>query len=174
MQKLSPNKTKPDQKTIIDNPTYDQCSSNIEDSLHALWGCSGLDEVWDGDKWSFQTREMFADFKHLCRWIMENKKSPELFAIQVWQIWHQRNQSHLQQHCCFTKDLKQVAQECWDKMRTANPLPNPIRPQPIPKWTTLPPNIYKINYDGAISNVDNKVSMDRCINWWGRGREPSR
>ena len=48
-------------------------------------------------------------------------------------------------------------------MRTANPLPNPIRPQRIPKWTTPPPNIYKINYDGAILNVDNKVGVGVVI-----------
>ena len=70
-------------KTVINNPTRDRCFSNFEDLLHALWGCSGLDEVWDGDRWSFQTREVFVDFKHLCRWIMETEKSPELFAIQV-------------------------------------------------------------------------------------------
>ena len=38
-------------------------------------------------------------------------------------------------------------------------LPNPIRPQPIPKWTAPPPNIYKINYDGAISYAYNKARV---------------
>ena len=90
---------------------------------------------------------------------MENGKPFELFAIQVWCIWHQRNQSRLQQPCCLTKDLKHAAQECWDEIRSVNPLPNPIRPQPKPKWTALPLNKYKINYDGAISNADNKIRI---------------
>ncbi|KAK9997364.1 hypothetical protein SO802_022050 [Lithocarpus litseifolius] len=137
-----PTKLNLTRKTIIDNPTCDRCSSNVEDSLHALWGCSGLVKVWDGDRWSFQTREAFADFKHLCGWIMENEKSPELFAI---------------------RDPKQVAQKRWDEIKTANPLPNRSRPQPIPKWTAPPPNIYKINYDGAISNADNKAGVEVVI-----------
>ena len=90
---------------------------------------------------------------------MENGKPLELFAIQVWCNWHQRNQSRLQQPCCLTKDLKHATQECWDEIRSVNPLPNPIRPQPKPKWTALPLNKYKINYDGAISNADNKVMI---------------
>ena len=90
---------------------------------------------------------------------MENRKPIELFAIHVWCIWHQRNQSRLQQPCCLTKDLKQSAQECWDEIRSANPLPNLIRPEPKPKWSVPPLNKYKINYDGAISNAENKAGI---------------
>lgn len=88
-----PTKLNLTQKTIIKNPTCDRCSSTIEDSLHALWSCSGLDEVWDGDRWSFRLREVFVVCKELCRQIMENEKSRELFAVQVQSIWHQRNQT---------------------------------------------------------------------------------
>ena len=158
-----PTKLNLTRRTIIDNLTCDRCSSNIEDSLHAQWVCLGLDEVWDGDRWSFRTREVSEDFKHLCRWIIENEKSPEHFTIQVWRIWNQRNKSRLQQPCCLTKDLKQAAQECWDEIRATNPMPNPIRPQPIPKWTAPLPDIYKINYDGAISSADNKSRVGVVI-----------
>ena len=77
------------------------------------------------------------------------------FAIQVWCIWHQRNQSRLHQPCCLTKDLKLTAQDRWDEVRSCYPLPIPTRPQPKPKWSVPPSNKYKINYDGAISEVDN-------------------
>ena len=86
-------------------------------------------------------------------------KPLKLFAIHVWCIWHQRNQSRLQQPCCLTKDLKLAAQECWDEIRSSYPLPNPIRPQSKPKWSVPPPNKYKINYDGAISEADNKAGI---------------
>ena len=90
---------------------------------------------------------------------MENGKPIEFFAIHVWCIWHQRNQSRLQQLCCLTKDLKQSAQERWDEIKSANPLPNLIRPKPKPKWTAPPWNKYNINYDGAISNAKNKAGI---------------
>ena len=90
---------------------------------------------------------------------MENEKPLELFAIQVWCIWHQRNQSRLQQPYCLTKDLKLTAQERWDEIRLVNPLPNPIRPEPKPKWIAPPWDKYKINYDAAISNAENKAGI---------------
>ena len=123
-----PTKSNLNRKTIIPNPTCGRCASMAEDTLHALWGCSGLNVVWNDDRWSFRSREVFTDFKHLCGWLMENGKPLELFAIQVWCIWHQRNQSRLQQPCYVTKDLKLTAQEHWDEIRSVNPLPNPIRP----------------------------------------------
>ena len=76
-----PTKQNPIQRTIIQNPSYDQCSLQAEDPLHTLWSYSGLDEVWEGDRWSFQLREQFANFKELCGWIIENGKLMDLFAI---------------------------------------------------------------------------------------------
>ncbi|XP_030924605.1 uncharacterized protein LOC115951568 [Quercus lobata] len=158
-----PTKLNLTRKTIIDNSTCDRCCSHIEDALHALWGCSGLDDVWDGERWCFRTREWFADFKELCRWIMEHGNSPELFAVQVWHIWHQRNQLRLQQPCCLTKDLKHDAQARWDEIRAINPLPNQVRPGPKPKWIAPPPNTYKINYDGAVLDEENKAGVGVVI-----------
>ena len=42
-------------RTIIQTSTYDRCSLHAEDSLQALWSCTGLNEVWDGDSWSFHS-----------------------------------------------------------------------------------------------------------------------
>ena len=120
-----PTKSNLHKKTIIPNLTCDRCASMVEDTLHALWGCSDLNVVWNDDRWNFRSREVFIDFKHLCGWLMENGKPIELFAIHVWCIWHQRNQSRLQQPYYLTKDLIQSTQECWDEIRSANPLPNP-------------------------------------------------
>ena len=78
-----PTKQNLTRRTLIDNPIYDRCSLQAEDSLHALWSCLGLDEVWEGDRWNFRQREVFADFKELCRWMVENGKSMDLFAILV-------------------------------------------------------------------------------------------
>ena len=130
-----------------------------EDTIHALWGCPGLDEVWDDARWSFRSWEVFSDFKQLVGWLLEKGKPLKFFAIQVWCIWHQRNQSRLQQPCCLTKDLKLTAQDRWDEIGSCYPLPIPTIPQPKPKWLVPPPNKYKINYDGAILEADNKFGI---------------
>lgn len=140
-------------RTLADNPIYDRCSLQAEDSLHALWSCSGLDEVWEGDRWNFRQREV------LCRWMVENGKSMELFAILVRSIWHQRNKTRMNQACCLTKDLQQSAEERWNEIKRYNLTPEQVRSKPQARWKAPPPNKYKINYDGAISNADNTAGI---------------
>ena len=144
------------QRTIIQNPSCDQCSLQAEDPLHTLWSYLGLDEVWEGDRWSFQLREQFANFKELCGWIIENGKLMDLFSIQVWSIWNQRNKLRINHACCLTKALQQSAEDSWNEIRRCNLKPDRISSKPQINWIAPSPNTYKINYDGAISNADNK------------------
>ena len=50
-----------------------------------------------------------------------------------------------------------------EENRAINPLPNKVRPEPKPKWIAPPPNTYKINYDGAISDEENKAGVGVVI-----------
>ena len=40
-------------RTILQNSSCDRCSLQAENTLHSLWSCTGLNEVWEGDKWNF-------------------------------------------------------------------------------------------------------------------------
>ena len=82
-------------RTIIHTPTCDRCSLQAEDSLHALWSCTGLNDVWVGDRWSFRSNIQFSTFHELCSWMLENGKPMDLFAVQVWNIRNQRNKLRL-------------------------------------------------------------------------------
>ena len=53
-------------RTILQNPSCGCCSLQAENTLHALWSCTGLDKVWEGDRWNFRSRVHFEDFKGLC------------------------------------------------------------------------------------------------------------
>ena len=118
-----------------------------------------MDEVWECDRWNSRQREIFADFKELCRWMVENGKPMELFAILVWSIWHQRNKTRMNQACCLTKDLQQSAEERWNEIKRCSLTPEQVRSKPQTRWKAPPPNKYKINYDGAISNAENTVGI---------------
>ena len=120
-----------------------------------------MNEVWDGDRWNFRSRVHFEDFKGLCSWIYENGKPLDLFAIQVWSIWNQRNKLRLNHTCCLTKDLQKMAEESWNEIRRSNLKFSRINLSSTPqtKWTTPTPDSYKINYDGALSNADNKSGI---------------
>ena len=83
-----PTKSNLTRKTIVQTPTCDRCASMAEDTIHALWGCPGLNKVWDDNRWSFRSWEVFSDFKQLVGWLLEMGKPLKLFAIHVWCIWH--------------------------------------------------------------------------------------
>nr|XP_023891408.1 uncharacterized protein LOC112003444 [Quercus suber] len=134
-------------RTIIQTSNCDRCFLQAEDSLHALWSCTGLNEVWDGDSWSFRSNIQFTDFKELCSWILENGKPMELFAVQVWSIWNQRNKLRLNQSCCLTKDLQKMAVESWNEICRSNLRLNWFSSSPTHHivWTAPAPDSYKIN-----------------------------
>ena len=105
-----------------------------------------MNEVWDGDRWDFRSRVHFEDFKGLCSWIYENGKPLDLFAIQVWSIWNQRNKLRLNHTCCLTKDLQKMAEESWNEIKRSNLRFSRINLSSTPqtKWTAPTPDSYKI------------------------------
>ena len=69
-------------RMVINNPPCDRCKAALETTLHALWECLILDEVWsDVTLWDCQRGTVFVDFEKLVLWIMQKKKNPELFAM---------------------------------------------------------------------------------------------
>lgn len=53
-------------RTIISNPICDRCEKHPETTLHAMWTCPKLDEVWtDSEQWAFCRNRSFMDFKEL-------------------------------------------------------------------------------------------------------------
>ena len=85
----------------------------------------------------------------------------ELFAVQVWSIWNQRNKLRLNQSCCLTKDLQKMAVESWNEIRRSNLRLNRFSSSPTHHnvWTAPALDSYKINYDGALSSADNKSGI---------------
>lgn len=137
--------------TIITDSICDRCLSAPETLLHAAWTCPKLDIVWsDLALWNFRFQTCFPDFKSLTAWVIANKKSSELFTMTVWFIWPQRNQLRLQQHCVSTDQLAQVARDRFEEYKAALPALKPRRQQHHTPWSPPPPDLFKINYDGAV------------------------
>ena len=63
--------------------------------------------------------------------------------------------------CCLTKDLQKMAEESWNEIKRSNLRFSRINLSSTPqtKWTAPTPDSYKINYDGALSNADNKSGI---------------
>ena len=79
---------------IISNSLCYCCKSIPEDALHAIWGCGAAQDVWAGSLTVLQkNRTNHCDFlqlvESLANWL--DATELELFFIQSWLIWNQRN-----------------------------------------------------------------------------------
>nr|POF22482.1 putative ribonuclease h protein [Quercus suber] len=78
-------------KVLIED-SCDHCHLSCEDTLHALWNCPLLSPIWDSySMWTFRHNSEFNSFGELIKFIIEEGKNLELFAVIVWTIWSRRN-----------------------------------------------------------------------------------
>ena len=81
-------------RITIPNAICEWCGNEIEDSVHALWGCRMLKEIW----WEVEPcrmffSERFANFRDLFEGVMflKSHNLAEKVAFIVWSIWFNRN-----------------------------------------------------------------------------------
>nr|POF06416.1 hypothetical protein CFP56_69589 [Quercus suber] len=68
----------------------------LEDTLHALWRCDCLKEVWMRDfSWFFKSGEELGSFMELVKRIFMRPETVALFATIVWLVWYHRNKTRL-------------------------------------------------------------------------------
>ena len=70
------------------------CDGEVEDTIHALWDCLVLKEIWwemDICKSNLSTR--FTYFRDLLTGILNSQEpnQAEVFASVAWEIWRKRN-----------------------------------------------------------------------------------
>ena len=65
-----------------------------ESTIHALWECSAAQDVWHGNVRALQKCGIgLLDFVALLEYLLDrlNKTEVEMFLVQAWLIWNQRN-----------------------------------------------------------------------------------
>ncbi|KAK7851209.1 receptor-like protein 7 [Quercus suber] len=101
-------------RKVTADPICERCRSAVEESVHAVWSCSELGEVWDvGDEWCFRSEMEFTDVKELLSWLFVEDKSVELFAFTAWMVWNQRNKIRASQNAV---PLHLVAEQAKQKL----------------------------------------------------------
>ena len=85
---------------VIDNPTYESCSSRAESSRHVLWDCEKAQEIWKLSSIPFEVRGAnFLEFVGLLRHLkFRQRKGDDLLELVVmvaWCLWFNRNEVRL-------------------------------------------------------------------------------
>ena len=81
-------------RKILENVMCYCCQRFAETTLHAVWECGAAQDVWARSitplqKWSTS----YHDFRGLFEALMDRlqKEELEIFLVQAWLIWNQRN-----------------------------------------------------------------------------------
>ena len=79
-------------RQILTEAMCSECKVQPEDTLHALWSCPNLKDVWKVhfSKLMTETGTCSSFFEILERASIE-KSSFDLFAMMIFEFWHHRN-----------------------------------------------------------------------------------
>lgn len=105
----------------------------------------------------------FDDFKNLVAWILQENKSPEIFAMTVWSIWNQRNQVRLHPPSSPLHLLAQASKDRLAKFIAMQPPPKLPQILPRVRWRPPPPGFVKVNVDGAVFSKENRPGVGIVI-----------
>ena len=142
-------------RKVTSNPRCDLCHHEMEDTVHALWGCNRIKEIW----WEEETcgthlQENFSSFRDLFQGFLLHQcpMLAETFAVIVGSIWYNRNARRMGKTSLPTQKIYADVVERLSEFKKAHSPPL-IRPQPPqhhpPHWIPPPAHTYKVNYDRA-------------------------
>ena len=131
------------------------CQREPEDAVHAIWGCGVAQDVWAGSLTVLQKiRTNHCDFLQLVELLADRLDAIklELFFIQSWLIWDQRNVVVHGGHLKDPRWLNKRAAELLDEYKKAQArmvISNAI-PRCRSYWQPLTQDVYKLNFDAAV------------------------
>ncbi|XP_075670405.1 uncharacterized protein LOC142640206 [Castanea sativa] len=140
-------------KTIISENICHLCSEHPEDVLHALWGCSKVQQVWQRSFGWLDNNDVAAgSFFDLVLLVQSKPRLFLLFAVTAWAVWHHRNKSRLQAATIPLNHIAVFAENFLQNFTEGHgqKLPPERRAASVVKCRPPSENVVKINFDGAI------------------------
>ncbi|XP_075670320.1 uncharacterized protein LOC142640111 [Castanea sativa] len=141
-------------RRIIEDGTCKLCRQEAETGLHAMWGCRVARDVWAGCQGRIQKRTGGQiDFIQLVEEMMDKLEVEELelFLVQCWVIWNQRNSvlhgGVLQDPSRLVKRATDLLEE-YRGSRELLAVHNTTRL--VQKWEPPVGLSYKVNFDAAV------------------------
>ena len=137
-------------RKILTKDKCEQCGVEFETTVHALWECTTLDEIWDTIPGFEDRRQLDAsNIREPINLTHEKRKNVDLVAMVMWTIWHRRNQLRVRTSV-FPKAqiLEQASQALATFQQSQLSLINHTtvtRPQHRVQWHPPPANYLELN-----------------------------
>ena len=91
---ILPTATNPTIRKVINDDKCSICTRETESTIHALWDCAAVQNIWAGSSRKLQkARHGQPNMLHLMEELLEhlNQDELELFWTKAWIVWNQRN-----------------------------------------------------------------------------------
>ena len=105
-------------RKVLEEAKCSACLLDQETTLHAIWSCEKLTNIWAPCfSWVRTEYPFLQDMQELINVVRQRENSLELFRVVAWFIWNQRNKLRLNERGLPTENyLKQLR----DTYRTFN------------------------------------------------------
>ena len=141
-------------RKIIEDDLYHCCKRVAETAINAIWDCGAAQDVWAGSLSMLQkSSNIYFDFKHLFECFLEKLPTLELelFLVQAWLLWNQRNVmvhgGQMKDTRCLNKRAAQYLED-YKKAQENLAVAGTVSSRNV--WQPPPQEMYKLNFDAAI------------------------
>lgn len=129
------------------------CSREVETGVHALWECAVAKDVWSSSMIRIQKCQGQQDVLHLFQKLLGKLSIAEfeLFVVQTWIIWNQRNTVVFGGKLKDPKWLNKRAKELLDNFHHAQgQLWIPVSCPGDSVWHPPPDSAFKLNFNAVV------------------------
>ena len=153
-----------ERRKIIVNLVCSQCLDCPETSLHALWECGALPQIWDHDfgwvKLGFPHLHSLLDLVS----VVDSKSSKlELYATMAWIVWSRHNKAKCNERCLLLGKVLDSACSYLlvfqSSLRGQDCQPNLVKV----KWKPPATSIVNVNFNSAMFAESNDVGIGVVI-----------
>ena len=138
-------------RKILLDATCSRCSGAHEDTLHSLWSCSSLKEVWELDfGWILGSGVAFSSFKELVKLVFSKVELVPLFAATAWSVWFHRYKIRLSENARPLGQIMGFARDYVRDFRSLKSSTPTVRVAAPKVWSPPVRNEWKINFDGTM------------------------
>ena len=155
-------------RRVISDNTCLNCTKFPESTIHELWDCEVATDVWTGSLVKLQKcSHGQADMIELMEYLLSRLtlQEMELFLVQVWLIWTQRNKLLCGGKIQDPNWLCKRAVEYLEEYRASqNYLSvDVVVPSVGEVWKTHPASVFKLNFDAAVFGENQRTGFGAII-----------
>nr|XP_023927486.1 uncharacterized protein LOC112038880 [Quercus suber] len=150
---------------ILTDSMCPECMNQPEDTMHALWSCPKLQDMWKVNFNKLVTdTSSCSSFDEILECASKGKSSFDLFAMLVSEVWQRRNRVRVGEPTVLLSQINSKAFSALQEFQQLRPTHTVIpRTARAVKWRPPTAPCVKVNFDGAVFSQDGLAGIGVII-----------